>query len=324
MYIVKKVVASIALAFSATVLPAAADVYIVAHPDDDILLMGPNLVSDIINGRPTVIIVVTAGDAGAGVGSGTVQSAAQGYFNYQNLQYYRRRFDARVAAIKSWVPAPYYGQWAQTTENFGSNAPVVEKYILGNVIEYHLHLPDSGGQLRYMAEHENETLFDITNTNFYNGHSLKETIRQIISRNNRGVKNLKINYPEYIDNQTDHIDHTGVGISVWSAIAGVPAFGCMTQIIHAGYSIASQPVTSNLLDRQRQGYEILHSVLRDNGNITPISGSPVDIQQHPTWAPTTPYTGQPGTQKGTMDSFHTNFYGKSSVRTIASTQPCAF
>ncbi|AWL06091.1 PIG-L family deacetylase [Massilia oculi] len=50
-------------------VPASSAVYVVAHPDDDILLMRPNLLNDIIHGYPTAILVVTAGDAGNGHGA---------------------------------------------------------------------------------------------------------------------------------------------------------------------------------------------------------------------------------------------------------------
>lgn len=331
MFSFKKLSAGVAFAFSASVLPASAAVFVVAHPDDDILLMGPNLVNDVINGYPTVIVIVTSGDAGNGIGDATSYGIQSGQYNNQGQQYYRVRLNAHLNALQSWIPAwtkTTYSNWTWIDENFGSGAPTVERWFLGNVVVYNLNLPDelegSSTKLANLVSGIRTSISDIRNLNTYTLESLQETIRQIISRNNHNTPTLVINYPENQDNLGDHIDHTSVGKIVASAVSA-PAYQCIWQAIYPGYSMAGISVNyPNLLDRQRQGYEIAHSTLLQGGNITPISGGVVDQTAHPTWAPTTILVPTTNLQKGTMDAFHTSFYGKSQYRGAhPSNQPCA-
>lgn len=319
----KQVIAGTTLALSASVLPASAAVFVVAHPDDDILLMGPNFVNDIINGYPTVIIIVTAGDAGNGIGASTQYGIDSGQYNNLGNQYYRLRLSGHQNAVDSWVPAASksasYSSWSWVDESFGSNAPKVERWFLGNVVEYHLNLPDAldgnKTKLQQLIDGDISTLSDIRGLNTYTAAQLRDTIRQIISRNNHNTPTLVINLPEYIANGTDHPDHTNVGKFVNDAINEVPSYGCMWQAIYPGYSMASiEPNFPNLLDLQRKGYELVHTTLLNGGNITPISGGMVDTAAHPTWMPTTPFYPSTTLQKGTMDGFHTSFYGKSQYR----------
>lgn len=308
---------------------ASSAVYVVAHPDDDILLMGPNLVNDIVNGYPTVIIVVTAGDAGNGHGAASPYGLSSGQFNNLNQQYYRTRLNARLNALASWIPESTkttYRNWTWIDENFGSHAPAVERWFLGNVVAYHLNLPDepeaSATKLTNLYEGRSASLSDIRGINTYTAPQLREVIRQIISRNNRNTPTLVVNYHEYRPG-SDHPDHFTVGRFVHHAIEEAPAYACMSQAIYPGYSMTKVDPRPGLLDRQRAGYEILHQTLLQGGNITPISDGPVDTVAHPTWMPTTVYQGS--LQRGTMDAFHTKFYGKTDfVGARPNPQPCNF
>lgn len=329
----KKSAVAIAVSFCAWALPASAAVYVVAHPDDDILLMGPNLVNDIVNGYPTVIVIVTAGDAGNGTLAST--PASIGYNQYNNLgkPYYRLRLQGHQYAVDLWVPqasrSGAYSTWTNSNESFGASTPAVERWFLGNVVEYHLNLPDSGvgnkTVLQALIDGDITTATDVTGTNTYTAASLRETIRQIVSRNNHNVPSLVINFHEFNANGTDHIDHTMVGRFVNDAINERPAYGCMSQAVYPGYSLANTAVNvPSILDRQRLGYERVHYTLMDGGNITPISGGLVDTAAHPSWAPTVVFDSVNNLQKGTEDSFHTSFYGKSQFRGGRPlNQPCA-
>src|SRR5579859_7853200 len=53
------------------VLPRSQDLVIVAHQDDDLLFMQPDLGDAIRRGEPTTIVYVTAGDGGSGLGAAT-------------------------------------------------------------------------------------------------------------------------------------------------------------------------------------------------------------------------------------------------------------
>lgn len=300
---------------------ASAAVYIVAHPDDDILLMGPNLANDIRSNYPTVIIVVTAGDAGNGNLPQTNNGLASLQYNNKGNPYYRVRLTAREYALGVWVPTSYPRPLTRTWEYFSSSVPAVERVVLGNVVEYHLNLPDqlaSSTQtvLQTLLNGSVGSLKDVEGLNTYTASSLRDTIRQIISRNNHNTPTLVINYQSPVSDNRDHPDHTASGKFVSDAISEQPAYGCMWQAIYPGYSEADLQVNyPSLLDVQRAGYEQAHAVLLDQGNITPITGGAVNVSQHPTWMPTTylsPYTDR---QKGTMDGFHTSFYGKATWST---------
>lgn len=331
--------------------PASAAVFVVAHPDDDILMMGPNLITDIKGNYKTVIIVVTAGDAGNGavaIAPNLTASTATS-FNTGSTPYYRVRLNARLNALAKWIPAGYALPWQMSTEQFGpyfgGQATVVEKATLGNVIEYHLNLPDQGDNNGY-TKIENLTntagntdsylLYDVTGKNLYNVHSLREIIRQIIKRNFPTEPNLVINYqePKWRNSShqqvsrgsaSDHVDHTAVGRIVQDAIAGVPAYSCMTGSIYYGYSEAYLPSQNypNSVADQRAGYELLHQTLSTQGNIIPFHAG--DAVSNGTWGTTQPYsTAADGTlrQRGAMDGFHTSFYGKQVWYNISSSGPC--
>jgi LmbE family N-acetylglucosaminyl deacetylase len=313
----KKAVIGSVLGLFASIAPASAAVFAVAHPDDDILLMGPNLVNDIRSDYPTVIIVVTAGDANNGNLPQTAEGVASIQYNNKGNPYYRVRLNAREYALDKWVPAKYPRPLVRTWEYFSSAAPAVERIKLGNVIEYHLNLPNryetawNTTSLKRFLDGGTPSLQDVEGLNTYTQAGLRETIRQIISRNNHNTPTLVINFHAPISDNRDHPDHTAAGKFVDDAINERPAFHCMWQAIYPGYAEGDIPPNfPGLLDVQRDGYEWAHAVLLDQGNITPVSGGPVDRVAHPNWVPTAyliPYNDR---QKGTMDAFHTNFYGK--------------
>lgn len=337
-----------------TAKPASAAVYVVAHPDDDILLMGPNLINDIKGNYLTVIIVVTAGDAGNGSGtipSGQTVNTAHS-FNTGSTPYYRARLNARLNALSTWIPSTYARPWTMSAEAFKpyfyGKMTVVEKATLGNVIEYHLNLPDLFDQkynqgaytvlenLNNTAGNTSDmTVQDVTGTNTYNIHALRDVIRLIVQRNFPNTPNLVINYhePQWRDanynpverkNASDHFDHTAAGKIVADAIAGVPAYYCMTESIYYGYSEGQRGVNyPGVVADQRSGYEALHQTLYSQGNVIPFY--PGDNVSGGTWGTTKPYsTAVDGTmrQLGAMDGFHTNFYGKTYWYNIPSTGPC--
>ena len=311
----KKLAITLGLAASFA-LPASSAVFIVAHPDDHILLMGPNLITDIKGGYPTVIVIVTAGDAGNG--HGDKANFAGGQYNDFGNQYYRVRLQAHMLALEKWIPgASPAGDrpWAQTTENFGTLSPRVEKWALGNVTLYHLNLPDAGYDqqetyLERFVRVAGMEITDVTGTNRYTLASLKSTIQQIISRNNRNTPNVVINraYAVYNSAHPDHVDHTAVGKIVEQAISVEP-YTCLSQAIYKGYQIRDWDENRPAItDTQRAGYELLHTILAQRGNVVPYYGDPVP---NATWMQTTLVPGTTNRQYGAMDGFHTSFYGRS-------------
>jgi len=310
------ITAVLATSFS---LPASSAVFVVAHPDDHILLMGPNLITDIKGGYPTVVVIVTAGDAGNGHSDKPAYTSGQ-YNDFGN-QYYRVRLQAHMLALEKWIPgaSPAAGDrpWAQTTENFGTLNPRVEKWTLGNVVLYHLNLPDAGfpnsseTYLQRLLNVAGTEVSDVTGTNRYTLASLKSTIQQIISRNNRNAPNVVINRAngEYNSVHADHVDHTAVGKIVDQAISVEP-YTCLSQAIYKGYQIQDWKMDRPELEyTQRIGYELLHTILAQRGNVVPFYDG--DYVKNPSWMQTTFVPGTTNRQYGAMDGFHTSFYGRS-------------
>ena len=329
------------LSATALSVPASAAVYVVAHPDDDILLMGPNLVNDIQSNYPTVIIILTAGDSGLGRQTKLPGVPLENQLTYNddpaNNPYYRVRLTAREEALMVWLPSAYPKNLYRTWEYFDASTPSVEKITLGNVVEYHLNLPDAfhaNGKtiLQNLRDTPSFSAQDVEGLNNYTGAVLRQTIRSIISAHNHNTPTLVINYPEPVTIGTppaDHIDHTAAGRITQLAITEQPAYKCMWQAIYPGYPVGNinpndpndaQFWFPNLLEAQRAGYERAHTIMLDQGNVTPVSGGAVT--GHPTWAPTTFLPGYLDRQRGTMDGFHTSFYGKTKWRAVASTGPC--
>lgn len=319
----------LASCFAAASLPALSAVFVVAHPDDHILLMGPNMINDIASGYPTVVVIVTAGDAGNGITDKTPATEASRQYNAFGNQYYRVRLHSHMSALDKWVPG-WTGvgrQWAESTENFGTMNPRVEKWALGNVVLYHLNLPDaSTGSQTYLQSlwTPGTVVRDIQGINQYTLPSLKSTIQQIISRNNRSTPNVVVNrhYELYNAQHEDHPDHTATGLLV-KEILDVAPYSCVWQAIYRGYQMGSWPANSNLLESQRSGYELAHTILAQHGNVTPYD--PQHPVQNPAWMQATPVPGTTDRQYGAMDGFHTGFYGKSySDGAKVSPANCAF
>ncbi|MCU6496731.1 PIG-L family deacetylase [Rugamonas sp. A1-17] len=314
---------------------ANAAVYFVAHPDDLELLMGGNAITDIIGNYPTVIVVVTAGDAhnlNRACAPLTISWTCPDKvtdldeYNVKKNPYYRVRLDAHEAAIKQWVPSSYQKQIVRSVESFGSGASAVnvEKASIGNVVMYYLNLPDT--QLEKF-HHDGNPLFDVESKNLYTPSSLRETMREIISRNNSGTPFFGVNFPEYdpdyfeagyneenftITDVTDprvgqvikpakyfidHGDHTAVGKFMKDAIQEDSRFWCVGQVIYMGYANAAYPksLTHNIEVLQTTGYDALNQVLVDEGNWTHNSDSNSSLA-------------------GAMDGFHKSYLGKQKFR----------
>jgi LmbE family N-acetylglucosaminyl deacetylase len=326
-----KMVKSLAAAalMSTVIATSNAAVYVVAHPDDDVLMMGPNLINDIAQNYPTVIIVVTAGDAGNGERSyaydtQTEADAHQTSYNYQNLPYFRVRLNARENALNLWIPGSYARPWTRTEVNFGASTPRVERVVLGNVTQYYLNLPDAtlgngpGTFMQALRDNPSFSTTDVRGYNTYTGAILRTLIRNIVKTHYPNTDaGLNLNYQDM--NGSDHMDHVAVGAIVDAAIHENPAYLCMWQNIYTGYpaSELSSPNYPNFVTAQKQGYEQLHTTLLYQGNVTPITGSSITGTQY--YPPTAEGIAR---QKGTFDSFHTAFYGRMIFHGVASTGPC--
>jgi LmbE family N-acetylglucosaminyl deacetylase len=308
---------ALAIAFTP---PACAAVFFAAHQDDAVLLMGRNVQLDIKGNYPTVIVVLTAGDAGNGSEHASPIGLRNRQYNQQGNPYYRVRHNAHEAALATWMPAAHSRLAQRSTEYFGPGVAAVEKVKIGNVLLYNLNLPD--GMLDAFYAGKFPVLYDVTGNNGYTPASLRRTLRQIIRRNNVFTPTIVINLPEhtpeysepgYNENRLtatygDHADHTATGRFVRDAVDTVPAYACLYKAIYMGYAIGALPDTMNAAEKQSQAaaFAALDKVLKEQGNITYDYGSRLE-------------------HLGSSDPFHAGFIGKQQWRSqTAGSGNCAF
>lgn len=329
----------LALASSLLALSAQGAVFVVAHPDDDVLMMGPNLIQEIRRNAPTVIIVVTAGDAGKGplAKLPQVNEASQTSFNDHGNPYYRVRLMARERALDAMMPADKPRQVRRAMVDLGANTRQVEQVTIGNVTEYRLNLPDqvewasTFTTMQKLRDDPNFVTHDVERGNTYDRATLRRVIRKIIRLHNRNMARVAIHYqePAPVNPRLDHADHSAAGALVKSAIEEQPLFRCVRQAIYPGYPAAAVLSSDQkyffpkLVDAQKAAYESLHAVLRDYGNISPLTGAPVNMGTPAGITTAYPSTAQGiQRQRGTMDEGHTRFYGKAKWHEVASSGPC--
>lgn len=313
---------------------AAAAVFFAAHPDDVTLFMGQNAYRDIRGGHATVIVVITAGDAGNAASPNVHGIEGNFDHNQQGKPYYRVRHDAHNAALaywaSAWAPPPPF----KTTERFSANIPAVEKVWIGNVTVYNLNLPD-GKLSQFLPGGQYAKFQDVTGRNTYTAATLRETLRQIIVRNNARRKTVVINLPEHdvsfsemgyneqlVPDESgnllkrarmdllhaDHPDHTAAGKFVITAVSERAATRCVYRAVYMGYAIQNLPEVMTPFEKYSQEVAVFHrmnGVLIHQGNVIRQYGSPWPLAGHD-------------------DAFHRSFLGKQKWRDGGGGGPCAF
>ena len=302
---------TITLGLALALAPARAAVYVAAHQDDIVLLMGKSVQTDIKADQPTVLVVVTAGDAGNGSSPASATGMRGHQYNLMGNPYFRVRHNAHEAAITYWLPARHSKVPQRSTESFGDTIPRVEKVLIGNVAMYYLNLPD--GQLDAFYTGAQATMADVSGTNTYTPESLRSTLREIIRRNNASTAGLLIHTPDptpdfrgpdynedgRVQTLSDHPDHVAAGRFVRDAIEADAQFACVNRKLYMGYPIRTLPDSMNFSEKlsQMSAFTILDTVLKNQGNIA----------SRDTWL---------RERLGSMDAFHTSFYGKQKWRSL--------
>lgn len=302
----------------AMLAPARAAVFIAAHQDDIVLMMARSTLLDIASGAPTVLVVLTAGDAGNGSAPLSVAGVSAMYYNQMGNPYYRVRHNAHEAAISAWAPPGSSTIPQRAIEFFSPEAQLVEKVRIANVTIYNLNLPD--GRLAGLQSGKVHMLTDITGVNRYTAEALRETLQHIIARHHQRQSAVRVHLPEHTPEFTapgyndggeaarhgDHADHTATGRFVRDALA-LPAYACVKMAIYMGYGISATPDSMNPQEKlaQIQAYTALDNVLKNQGNVSFHSGGR-------------------GVQLGSMDSFHMGFFGKQRWRDGGGGGTCAF
>ena len=315
-------------------VPAGAAVFFAAHPDDVVLLMGQNAYRDIRGGHPTVIVILTAGDAGNAALPNALGIDGNFDHNQQGKAYYRVRHDAHNAALAYWVSAWAPPTPVTTQARFSAAIPAVEKVVIGNVTGYNLNLPD--GKLSQLLPGGGVTrLTDITGRNVYTAATLRESLRQIIVRHHIGRRNVVVNFPEHDPGfaemgynerlgadehgnmlkksrvdlvHLDHPDHTAAGRLVLAAVEENAQTRCVYRAVYMGYAIRNLPDVMTPFEKYNQEIAAFHrmnGVLMHQGNV---------IRQH----------GMSRPLAGHDDAFHRGFLGKQQWRDGGGGGPCGF
>lgn len=105
--------------------------------------------------------------------------------------------------------------------------------------------------------------------------------------------------------QADHPDHTATGRLVRDALAEYAGLGCLKRIIYMGYAVLTLPDAMSAFEKlaQAEAYSVLNTVLTNQGNVSLGSR-------------------RQSMHRGSLDSFHTAFYGKQNAREEAGAATC--
>lgn len=178
---------------------------IVAHPDDDLLFLNPDILEDIENGDGSSILYMTRGDDG------------------RNRQYYDRRFEAVSIAYPDYIHPYYYGIKSNSFRNgdvYGS------LYAMWN--DHTLKVEPVGG--------------DKFPVPFYTYDVVVELIRQSIEYSKPDV--IRTHDPDVepsIDHDEPHLDHIDHIYTAKFVQEAAKAFPHIPVYAYMGYPIRYQP-----------------------------------------------------------------------------------
>jgi LmbE family N-acetylglucosaminyl deacetylase len=206
-------------------LATADDMIIVAHQDDDLLFMQPDMFDLVSNHHPVTVVYVTAGDGNAGV----------------------ERADSRIVAVKAAYGAAagvtdWRCGWLDLDQHLAQHC----RLEAGNVSLVFLGYPDGGvsGQFPFSLLQLWEGQVDHVQTiaaraSEYDQAGLVATVAQIISTTQpRVIRTLDVGASHGLD----HSDHMIVG--ALTVLAAMTAATDATLISYRGYNINSEPANT--------------------------------------------------------------------------------
>jgi GlcNAc-PI de-N-acetylase len=222
---------------------AATTLNVVAHEDDDILFMNPDVHGDILAGRCIRTIYLTAGDAG------------------ESTAYWQGREKAAKAAYADMYGVP--DVWQDDREQVG------DRFVAVSYLEQRpqvslifLRLPDGnihgGGFSR--TQHESlgrllggalPEIHTVEQGTGYTAAQLTALLSVVMAADQPDI--IRGQNPDHPDDG-DHSDHHAAGMLVRQAAAGYAA--AHTVASYAGYPIAGQPANlpQEVLDRKQQTF----------------------------------------------------------------------
>jgi LmbE family N-acetylglucosaminyl deacetylase len=199
--------------------------YFGAHPDDWQLFMNPNAYYDVQKPSNKVVLVyVTAGDAGVGMGNGG-----------RSQPYYLARENGAKLSAKFMADAAKAPEIPIDSVASVSGHPM-KRWLYRNTVSYFMRLPDGSPQgtgyvataqqsLKRLHEGAIRAMTSIDDSTTYQGWSdLRTTLRKLIDQERGTATNVWVNIPDtnIVKNVGDHADHQHMAQGVLEAIADLP------------------------------------------------------------------------------------------------------
>lgn len=200
---------------------------IVAHQDDDIIFMNPDLQKDLDAGACATTVFLTAGDSGNGE------------------QYWKDREVGPELAYATMIGLDAGQEWTRTQRTFaGHQVHVSTSPGSGRVTLYSLRLPDGaldGDGTRTTGNRSMSMLLDnrirsitpMDGTKSYDRAGLIATVRAIAASTGAGTVRIQ----DRRSQQSDHADHTATARISLEALAGSSA----RVLAYRGYGIRTEP-----------------------------------------------------------------------------------
>lgn len=229
--------------------PDKVSFYFAAHEDDWQLFMNPSAFKDVTkDATKTVFVHVTAGDAGAGMGS-----------NGRKFPYYRARENGAEAAIRFMADAD--SSPADKSESYVTfNGHRIYRVAYRNTVAYFLRVPDGNAlgsgysqtgfqSLKRLSDGANNTLAAIDGSTVYHGwNDLVATVREMLVYERGKAGLLQINAAELDPrlNPRDHSDHLMTAKAAYEAAGSL---SCVRRVSYVDYATMNMPPNLNAEDR---------------------------------------------------------------------------
>lgn len=201
--------------------------HVVAHPDDDLLFMSPDLAAAIASGTPTVTVVMTAG-----------QLSGNGATDGQRARNRQKGLQDAYASMAGLVPVGDQSEW--TGDLLMAAGYQLERYTLGDTDVHLVFLALRDGGLASL--YANTPHLTVVTTGGlgapqygYNRADVIDTLTALTASYEPAQIRSLDPLPESRYAPTDHADHTASAKFVADAGIGIPV------VAYRGYSIGSVP-----------------------------------------------------------------------------------
>ena len=237
-------------------LSEASDLYVVAHPDDDLLFMNPDVSGSIDSGRGVVTVFLTAGDDGR-----------DSQYWQQREQGVRAAYAAMAGAANDWHRAQLVvGDKAVWMDTLAGNNRV--HLVFFRLPDGHIH---GGGSHRYrfaslmhLWKGDRQDITSVDGVNQYTADSLEAALAELMQHEGAsflGVLNARLAEDGATGPRRDHSDHA------YSALLALEATKRVAEPIeirlYRGYDIQNDPPNLSPQEEADKSATFLEYALRD-------------------------------------------------------------